>query len=241
MSIHEGLISTDVTIPVTGGAMPATLVRPEVGSGAGIVLVQEIFGRSGYLRSRARDLADHGYAVLIPQVYWRLGVDAIEEDSPAALEVAMETSRRVDWEQAAADIRAAVAWLRRDPRTESSVALVGFCFGGGLAYAAEQGSARDDSADALVCYYGSALPTLVDGPAVTTPSLHHFGDADAFIPAEDVAHVRDVVEANGAEFHLWDGANHAFDNPAPLGLHDPRASRDAWEVTCDWLAEHHPV
>ena len=26
-----------------------------------------------------------------------------------------------------------------------------------------------------------------------------------------------------------------------MGLHDPRASREAWEVTLDWLAEHHPA
>ena len=57
-----------------------------------------------------------------------------------------------------------------------------------------------------------------------------------------IDHLREVVEADCAEFHLWDDANHAFDNPTPeLGLHDPRASREAWEVTLDWLAEHHPA
>ncbi|HHU40516.1 MAG TPA: dienelactone hydrolase family protein [Propionibacterium sp.] len=223
--------------------MPATLVRPGgTLGGGGIVLVQEIFGRSDYMRRRAADLAELGYNVLLPQVFWRMGVDTIPEQSPNALEVAMGHVQALDWELAVADIRNAITWLRDDPHSEEAVALVGFCFGGGLAYAALQGARGREHADALVSYYGSALPNLVDGPTVHAASLHHFGDQDAWIPLETIKHIQEVVEADGAEFHLWDGANHAFDNPVPeLGLHDPRASREAWEVTVDWLAEHHPV
>lgn len=238
--------STEITIPVPNGpdgaGMPATLVRPDSPMGAGIVLVQEIFGRTAYMRKRAMDLAENGYTVVLPQVYWRIGIDDIPEDSPDALMVAVGHSQAVDWDQAVADIRTAITWLRADPESEHAVGLVGFCFGGGLAYAALQGVRGPEHADALVSYYGSALPDLVDGPTVHAASLHHFGDADAFIPREAIDHIREVVEADGAEFHLWDDANHAFDNPTPeLGLHDPRASREAWEVTLDWLAEHHPA
>ena len=218
---------TETTIEVRnpgaqGSQMPVTLLRPESGTGGGIVLVQEIFGRSDYMRSRARDLCDLGYT--------------------DALQVAMDVTGRLDWDLAIADVRDAVAWLRADEDSDEAVALVGFCFGGGLAYAASQDGPREFMADALVSYYGSALPGLVDGPPVHVESLHHFGDSDAFIDAGQVAHIREVVERDGAEFHVWDGANHAFDNPAPeLGFHNPRASRVAWEVTVDWLAQHHPV
>lgn len=239
--------SFEITIPVAtpgpdGEArMPATLVRPGTDMGAGIVLVQEIFGRSDYMRQRAVDLAEQGYNVLLPQVFWRMGVDTIPEDSPDALNVAMGHVQALDWDQAIADLRNAITWLRDDPESEEAVALVGFCFGGGLAYATLQGARGREHADGLVSYYGSALPQLVDGATVHAASLHHFGDADAWIPAEAIEHIREVVEREGAEFHLWTGANHAFDNPSPeLGLHDPRASREAWEVTLDWLAEHHP-
>lgn len=238
---------TETTIEVRnpgtqGSQMPVTLLRPESGTGGGIVLVQEIFGRSDYMRSRARDLCDLGYTVVLPQLFWRVGEDVIDEGSPDALQVAMDVTGRLDWDLAIADVRDAVAWLRADEDSDEAVALVGFCFGGGLAYAASQDCPREFMADALVSYYGSALPGLVDGPPVHVESLHHFGDSDAFIDAGQVAHIREVVERDGAEFHVWEGANHAFDNPAPeLGFHDPRASRVAWEVTVDWLAQHHPV
>ena len=208
--------STEITIPVPNGpdgaGMPATLVRPDSPMGAGIVLVQEIFGRTAYMRKRAMDLAENGYTVVLPQVYWRIGIDDIPEDSPDALMVAVGHSQAVDWDQAVADIRTAITWLRADPESEHAVALVGFCFGGGLAYAALQGVRGPEHADALVSYYGSALPQLVDaGLEVDVPSLHHFGTADAYIPLETVATIRSWVTRgdNAVEFVLHEGAGHA--------------------------------
>ena len=44
---------------------------------------------------------------------------------------------------------------------------------------------------AVVSYYGSALPNLLGlAPDVTSPSLHHFGTADAYIPPETVERIR---------------------------------------------------
>ncbi|WP_342372653.1 dienelactone hydrolase family protein [Propioniciclava soli] len=236
----------DITVPVpTPGpdgatTMPATLVRPESGRGPGVVLIQEIFGRSPYMRQRADDLAALGYSVLLPQIYWRLGVDVIDETSENALETAVGVSGRVDWDLAVQDVRAAIAHLRADEATRTRVALMGFCFGGGLAYAAIQGADWDVIADALVSYYGSALPGLVDGDPVGVPSLHHFGSADAFISRDDVAHIESVVTSYGASFQLWPGSDHAFDNPR-LPFHDPDASAAAWDVTTAWLAENYPA
>ncbi|MDN5571780.1 MAG: dienelactone hydrolase family protein [Propionibacteriaceae bacterium] len=221
--------------------MPATLIRPASGRGPGIVVVQEIFGRSPYVRRRGADLAALGYTVLVPQIYWRLGIDVIDERSDNALETAVATSQRVDWDLAIADVRAAIAHLRADEATRTRVALVGFCFGGGLAYAAQQGATWENGADALVSYYGSALPNLVDGEPVAVPSLHHFGDADAFLPRDQVAHIESVVTGFGAQFERWPGANHAFDNADLTDFHDPDASAAAWEVTTAWLAENYPA
>lgn len=227
--------------PDNATGMPATMFRPTSGVGPGIVLVQEIFGRSAYVQGRAADLAALGYTVLVPQIYWRLGVDVIDEQSEGALDRAVGVSQRVDWEQAIEDVRAAIAHLRADEATRTRVALVGFCFGGGLAYAACQGATWENGADALVSYYGSALPGLVDGEPVAVPSLHHFGEADAFIARDEIAHIESVVTAYGAQFERWPGANHAFDNPRLADLHDPEVSAAAWDVTKAWLAENYPA
>ncbi|CAI9410041.1 dienelactone hydrolase family protein [Aestuariimicrobium sp. T2.26MG-19.2B] len=220
--------------------VPIELVESPEGSGAAIVLVHEIFGRSQYMRTRARDLAALGYTVALPQLYWRIGADAVDENGDDSLERGVALMQQVDWQQAVDDVRLVIASLRREPRTGGRVALVGFCFGGGLAYAALQGAADGERADALVSYYGSALPNLVDGEAVTVPSLHHFGDADAYLTTDAVENICEVVQHNGAEVKLWQGAGHAFDNPAPQ-FHHAQASDAAWEATVEWLRTHYPA
>lgn len=149
------------------GRLPATLVRPDADRGAGIVLVHEIFGRDGYMRRRATDFAALGYTVLLPQIFWRLGEDVVDEATEDALGVAMGVAQQVDWDLAVEDVRAAIKALRDDPATGQRVALVGFCFGGGLAYAAQQGADWTNGADALVSFYGSALPSS----STASPSL----------------------------------------------------------------------
>lgn len=220
-------------VPVDGGPLPVHVVFPPSGSGPGIVLVQEIFGVSDYVRDRAADLAASGCVVYVPDLYWRLGEEPLEESAPDHLAQGMDRAGRLPWEHAVADADAALAALREAPEVTGGVALVGFCYGGGVAFAV---AARTD-VDALVCFYGSALPNLLAlAPAVTAPSLHHFGEADSYIPMETVAQIRDAVSREGVEFHTYPGADHAFDNSRPE-FHHAEASALAWARTLEFLAD----
>ncbi|NYF96930.1 dienelactone hydrolase family protein [Janibacter cremeus] len=227
------------TTAVEGGELPVELFLPAAGSGPGIVLFQEIFGVTGYIRSRARDLADLGYVVLVPESYWRLGSPVISEGMDG-LEEAMGASNRLDWDQTVADAVAATRHLTQRSEVTGATGLVGFCFGGGLAWATAAVLADEGEAPAaLVAYYGSQIPTLLDlAERVRSPQLHHWGNSDQFIPAEGVAAVEDAVTAaEDATFCRYDGAGHAFDNPSPA-FHHAEASALAWPVTTDWLATH---
>lgn len=120
--------------------------------------------------------------------------------------------------------------------------IVGFCFGGGLGFnVAAQLEASESGVDALVSFYGSALPGLVDSMAVEAPSLHHFGLADQYIDAETVRRLESVLtQRQGATLFTYEGADHAFDNDEGP-LHHPEASALAWQRTIEWLAQHLPV
>ena len=232
---------TEVTVDVPDGAIPARLFHPEGGTGAGIVLVHEIFGVTPYILQRAADVADLGWTVLVPNLYWRIGGAVVTEDDPAMMPHAMELMQANPWDDTVADIRACVRALRTHTETEGRVGLLGFCYGGGLAYAAASGVEAPEAPDALVCYYGSALPELVDSiPVVQVPSLHHFGEVDEYIPFATAQHIREVVgQGPDVEFSSWPLAGHAFDNPLPM-FHHAMASEDAWRETWVWLLEHHP-
>jgi carboxymethylenebutenolidase len=223
-----------IDIQTSDGPMPAHLWHPVSGSGPAIVVFQEIFGVTDYIRARCADLADLGYVVCAPEIYWRLGTIRIE-DGPDAMQEAMAAVARVDWQAAVRDGIATLEHVRGLLETTGRVALLGFCFGGGLAF----NVAADDAPDALVSYYGSALPRLLHRcDQVDMPSLHHFGLADTFIPADTVEEIRAAVtgSSRAARFETYPGAGHAFDNPIPM-FHHAEASRAAWGVTTRFLAE----
>ncbi|WP_299055272.1 dienelactone hydrolase family protein [uncultured Nocardioides sp.] len=225
-----------VSVATDAGDMPAHLWLPPAGTGPGVLLLQEIFGISRYVEQRARDLADLGYVVLAPEIFWRLGVRSVPE-GPTALDDAMAIAGRCDWDAAVADAVAALGVLRSRPDTVGRTGVVGFCFGGGLGFSV----AAHADVDALVAYYGSALPGLLDlAPRVSAPSLHHFGTADSFIPLEQVAQIEAAVVRDGAELVTYAGADHAFDNP-DLPFHDADASVKAWARTTAFLADRLPV
>ena len=231
------MTAQSLTIPVADGDLPAQLWLPERGRGPGLLLLQEIFGVSHYIRSRAEDLAALGYVVLAPELYWRVGrTEPIEGEG--ALEEAFGAVQQLEWDVAVRDAVAAYQALQQRDEVNGGTGVIGFCYGGGLGYQV----AGLVGADALVSYYGSALPDLVDQlPPVPAPSLHHFGESDQYIPLDVVERLRTPLEEQSATtVHTYPGADHAFDN-ADFHLHHPEASAQAWERTTAWLAEHLPV
>lgn len=238
---HRGMSSAAtslVTVPTEAGELPVEVFLPPSGEGPGIVLVQEIFGVTGYIRDRAVDLAREGYAVAVPQLYWPLGLVATPEDGDLdqVLGAGMAASSQLGLEAAVRDTTAALAWAGQSPEMVGLPALLGFCFGGGVAFRVAAGNPR--LTRALVSYYGSSIPAHLDlADRVTAPSLHHFGEADAFIDLATQARVRDAVVHPGVEWHSYPGANHAFDNPNPA-FHHAEASALAWERTLAFLASH---
>ncbi|WP_427893931.1 dienelactone hydrolase family protein [Kribbella sp. GL6] len=193
----------------------------------GVLLLQEIFGVSDYIKQRAADLHALGYYVIAPEIYWRLDDTELDESAPDLLPRAMGIVQRLDWDQAVAD---AVSVLEQLKSRGSGTAVVGFCFGGGLGFNVSAVS----SPDVLISYYGSALPRLLD-LRPEAPALHHFGNEDTFLDVDAI-----VPALSGAEVHRYDGAGHAFDNPLPM-FHNADASALAWRRTEDFLARHLPT
>ncbi|MCW3158353.1 dienelactone hydrolase family protein [Micropruina sonneratiae] len=227
-----GRVSDLIHVMRPDGNLPVHRWLPPSGGGPGLLVLQEIFGVSDYIRQRCADLADAGYVVYAPELYFRLGAMTFDPDSASYVQEGMGAAQQLDWEQTTADASATLDALRAASEVTGRVGIVGFCFGGGLGF---QVAARN-TPDALVAYYGSAIPGLLAlAPNVTCPSLHHWGEADSFFPPAVVEKVRAAVTPHGAEFHTYAGAEHAFDNPGPM-FHHPAASGLAWSRTLDFLA-----
>lgn len=62
-----------------GGEFSAYLSKPDSGTGPGIVMVQEIFGLTPWLKKTADMFAGQGYVVVVPDLFWRFEKDFIAD------------------------------------------------------------------------------------------------------------------------------------------------------------------
>jgi carboxymethylenebutenolidase len=228
-----------ITAP-DGGRFEGHLVLPDTGRGPGLLLIQEIGGVNGYIRSVAEKLAGLGYVVLAPDCFWRVRPGyRLEEFTPDGLQEAMGIAGQFDGEQGLADLRAALDHLRGLDEVAGAVGTLGFCFGGTMSYLL---GVHDDPA-AVVSYYGSGVADAIDQlGSVRCPVLFHFGSDDPYLPAEDVERIRSAAAGrDDVEVVVHDGAGHAFDNDRSPMFWNADASAAAWERTRTFLAEHLPA
>ncbi|WP_454733837.1 MULTISPECIES: dienelactone hydrolase family protein [Cupriavidus] len=213
-----------IRVETEGGAFDAYLALPPAGKTAGapgIVLVQEIFGVNEHIRAVADQYAADGYVVLAPDVFWR---DAPRVELGYAgddMKRALELRQKVDVELALKDIAATAEALRAQIGAGGKIAVVGYCFGGLLAYL----SAARGLVDAAVPYYGGGIQNnLQEAASIKVPVQFHYGALDAHIPAEAVASVRAAVAGNPrAEIHVYPQADHGFNCWARGSYHQPSA------------------
>jgi carboxymethylenebutenolidase len=237
----------DRTITITavdGGTSDGWLWLPPAGAGPGILLIQEIFGVGPFLRAKAADLADLGYVVLAPDLFWRTERHVAHDHDEAGLQAAFSSvttwGESVDDATKASDAVAALAALRATPEVGGRRAgVLGYCLGGRMAYEL----AVHGDPDTCVSYYGSGIGSrLDDAGRITCPVLFQYGSDDPYIPTTEVDAVRDAfADRDDVEVVVHDGAGHAFENfEAPM-FHDAAAARSSWERTVAFLARTLPV
>ncbi|MCU1353906.1 MAG: carboxymethylenebutenolidase [Acidimicrobiales bacterium] len=227
------------TVTVTDGEFDLHLWVPDGGRGPGLVLYQEIFGVGAYVRAVAERLVALGYVVGAPDLFWRQQRNWVADHDEAGLGASFDLVGRVDPELAVRDSVAALRWLSDLSEVDGRPGVIGFCFGGTMAWLV----AAEAEPGCAVSYYGSGVGDSADRVAdISCPTLLHFGADDPFIPADNVRRVADAVAGrDDIELHVHPGAGHAFDNHEAPTFHDPAASARAWKLTIDFLARNLPI
>jgi carboxymethylenebutenolidase len=208
------------------------LAIPEAGRGPGIVLLQEIFGVNEAMRSTARMLAEEGYTVLVPDLFWRFDRNIQLTYGEEDLARAFDYYQRFDSELAISDIDATIHCLRSLAESDGQAAVVGFCLGGTLALLCGTQLAPD----AVAAFYPVAIQDLpVEATAVTCPTVIHFGAEDPMCPPDAATVIRERFSASAhVKVHSYPSAGHAFFNPERPEF-DPLASEAALTHTLELI------
>lgn len=199
-------------VPSLGGdRFDAYLSLPASGQGSGVVMIPEIFGLNDGLRQCADLFAAEGYAVLAPDIFWRLERNVQLDYGEAGYKKAFALHAAFDYEQGMADMNDAIEWLRTQPFCTGGVCATGFCLGGTMAYLA---AARCDI-DAASGYYGTRIQNFLgDAANITRPLLLHFGAEDHTTPPEIRDPILAAIDGNtNVTPYIYENAGHAFANP----------------------------
>lgn len=219
-----------------GGSFSAYLATPKSGRGAGIVVIQEIFGVNAGIRAIADRLAGQGFTALAPDLFWRIEPDIqITDKTDAEWKRAFQLYQTFNKDKGMADIQATIAALRKHPACTGKVGAVGYCLGGLLAYLC---ATRTD-VDAAVGYYGVGIDTLLaEAKNIKKPLMLHIAEEDKFVDKACQARICDGLEGNRlVTIHSYPGCDHAF--ARVNGQHtEPRSAALADGRTEAFFREH---
>jgi carboxymethylenebutenolidase len=184
----------------------ALVVYPEVSAKAPVViLIHEIFGLSDWAKEMADELAGEGFIVIAPDLISGSGPNGGGSAEIASQDDRVKAVSALDAAQVTADLDAAADYGKRLPAANGTLAVVGFCWGGGKSFAFA--THRHDLAAAFV-FYGPG-PTDVSG--ITAPVYGFYAGNDARIGAT-VPGTVEAMKAAGKKFEpvTYDGAGHGF-------------------------------
>jgi len=193
-----------------------------------VVVVHEIWGLNPHIEDVARRFAVEGFMAIAPDALSPLG------GSPEDPQKAFPMMRQLDNDKTVKDFIAAAKYLQSQPRSNKNVGVVGFCWGGSMS---NQVAVNWPELKAAAPYYGGQ-PDSKDVPKIKAAMLLHYAGDDQRInqgiPAYEEALKKASVEYT---LHIYEGAQHAFNNDTNESRYNKEAAQLAWKRTIDFFKE----
>jgi carboxymethylenebutenolidase len=224
--MYDAMLAETVTIAGDNGdeieAYSARTLQP--GPVGGVVVIHHLPGYDRQTKEFARAFAAGGLNAVMPNLYYREAPGADPDDAMAAARA--KGMIPVPDERIVGDVAGAAAYLRGLSSSNGKMAVD--CYGGAVVNPPPEGHPLH------------GIPALVNRAAdLSCPLLGLFGREDTHPSPEEVGELEQALKANGKtyEFHLYDGAGHAFlqvDRPS----YRPEAAVEAWQRIWDFYGRY---
>jgi len=209
-----------------GHTLSAYRAEPAGKPRGGLIVAMEIFGVNSHIRSVADGYAADGYLAIAPALFDRAQPDYETGYSQEEIQRGIALIPKLDLDKTMLDLAAAM----RNVTAAGKVGIVGYCWGGTVAWKAAAGLAG------LACavpYYGGGIAGLI-GLQPKCPVLFHWGESDASIPMDKA---KAVAAAHPAQTHYFYAAGHGFNCDQRASYHADSAAL-ARKRTLEFLARH---
>ncbi len=234
------MIEETLDIDTGDGAMETFICRPDRGRHPPVLLLMDAPGIRAELYDMARRLATVGYAVLLPNLYYRAGRDTkygsdVLEKGSAEQQRMRAVRTKMTIPPVMKDVAALVAYAdAHDDIRDGPVGVHGYCMSGPYALAA---AARyPDRVAAAASFYGTWLvsdaeesPHLTLGQAKGELYIA-CAEFDELAPLEMVDDLKALFDASGnpGELEIHPGVHHGFAFPQRK-IYDQSAAERHWE------------
>jgi carboxymethylenebutenolidase len=218
-----------------GSTASGYLVKPDHGSGPGVLVIQDWWGLDSGIKEIADRLGAAGFVALVPDLYHGELAQHDEMDKASHLMQTLPPDR------AGRDMSGAIDYLASHPAvTSTGIGVVGFCMGGMLSFiiAAD----RPDKVKAAVPFYGFPQGLAEpDWSTLTAAISGHMAEHDDFFPPAAAKALETRLRAMGKDVTLTvhPGTGHAFMAPHnALGTHNPVVAAKVWPDAIAFLKQH---
>jgi carboxymethylenebutenolidase len=227
----------DIAVPGKEVKVSTFVAYPERKDKAPVVIViQEIFGLTDWLRAVADRLAADGFIAIAPDLLSGKGPGGGGTDKFASRDDVVKAVRGLAAPDVVAMLNAVSRYGRSLPAAKDKFATIGFCWGGARSF--HFATAQPDLGAAVV-YYGTS-PDLEELAKVRAPVLGLYGGDDARVNTT-VGPAAARMKELGKTYvtHTYPGAGHGF-----LRAQDGRdganlaASKKAWPATIEHLKKY---
>jgi len=191
-----------IDIKSGGRTIKAFVVYPERKDKAPAVIVtQEIFGLTDWLRSLCDELAEAGVIAIAPDF---LNGQKFEDGDGAVKAVSALNAEQIKTVLDAASDYA----LTKIPAANGNLAICGFCRGGGWAF---DYASSNPKLKAVYSFYGTALDDPAKIAKVPCPVYGFYGENDARVN-ETISKAEELMKAAGKKYEpvIYKGAGHGF-------------------------------
>lgn len=186
-----------------------------------VIFYMDVFGVRDALFEMAQKIAEWGYYVLVPNLYYREGEKL--SYSPATIagsegkrEEMREMMQSLTMEKVMADTKYYVDFVLRQENTDNKVACVGYCMGG--PFSLSTAGAFPDQIVAAASFHGARLATdKPDSPHLLASKIKAkiyigIAEIDPHFTEEEKSTLENSLKENNIDYKMevYPGAKHGF-------------------------------
>ncbi len=227
---------------------PGYLVKPEGEVKGALIVIHEVWGLTGHIKSITDRLGSEGYIALAPDLFFGNNIDL---ETLSGLQSSLfDPEKRAEVQPKLRQLMAPIQspefgevtlnktqacfdYLNKYEAIDGRVGITGFCFGGTYSFSL---AVNQPKLKVAIPFYGHADFSVEQLKNINCPILAFYGENDENLMTS-LPELKDKMAEAGVDFtaQVYKDCGHAFFNDSNKFTYNLEAATDAWRKTLNLL------